>query len=481
MKFHLTLFLTAICMAGFSQNYQSVRSTDVHYFMAYDNDNDYDPILAIACDSVDFVSGDSILYPFKALQNNYSDTTGNCYLKLQGSWIGEKIIVQPNGVNVFFNQDLDSIFIHTLDTLGQVSLMMEDQLGFQYLTTVTDISEVNFLGYTDTVKTFSITSDNTAFNLSPAEIKLSKNHGVYAMMAMFSFPVAYNSVSVEDQYELVGQDFPTIGITKPTNQELFDIEIGDIINYTTHSGSIPYTEIYHEKKILDKTVNGTTATYTIEYKQANYFSGYIDMPSTYSWSSDTVTESYDISNVYYTNQLPGQTVSTLTFNDPESTLLVYYSGNCGYKITSKSEAVASDSSGFCFHSWHIPTVTSTAISGALDYYGSCYDVQSGGCNTSTSLNFKYNSGVACGTQFFVSTETLKPIAFKVFPNPSKDYITIESNGEWTHFVLFNANGMNVLEGVKTSEIDISILPAGMYFLQIESANNEIIREKIVKY
>ncbi len=70
----------------------------------------------------------------------------------------------------------------------------------------------------------------------------------------------------------------------------------------------------------------------------------------------------------------------------------------------------------------------------------------------------------------------------VFPNPFNDKVTIVSDGEKHTVYAYNTLGSLVFETVfetEKTEIDLSSLPKGIYYLQIKSANNSVTK-KITK-
>jgi uncharacterized repeat protein (TIGR03803 family) len=87
----------------------------------------------------------------------------------------------------------------------------------------------------------------------------------------------------------------------------------------------------------------------------------------------------------------------------------------------------------------------------------------GGVDASGTL-FKY--GIATGISMN-NTE----IPFTIYPNPTKDYLTIKNkNGDLnTVYVLLNSLGQQVFTGKLTGEttkVDVTKLPAGLYFMQV---------------
>lgn len=67
----------------------------------------------------------------------------------------------------------------------------------------------------------------------------------------------------------------------------------------------------------------------------------------------------------------------------------------------------------------------------------------------------------------------------VYPNPSNGIINIKSEKEIQQAVVLNSNGSVILSTTDTL-LDISTLPAGVYFLSITVENNTITK-KILKY
>ena len=72
--------------------------------------------------------------------------------------------------------------------------------------------------------------------------------------------------------------------------------------------------------------------------------------------------------------------------------------------------------------------------------------------------------------------------FNFYPNPSKHKITLETtlNGE-TQLLIFNLNGQQMMERKfldSNLEIDISKLPAGIYFVKIQNRNNIEVKKLI---
>ncbi|AZA76363.1 T9SS C-terminal target domain-containing protein [Chryseobacterium sp. G0186] len=68
----------------------------------------------------------------------------------------------------------------------------------------------------------------------------------------------------------------------------------------------------------------------------------------------------------------------------------------------------------------------------------------------------------------------------VYPNPSADFITVTSKEEIKKVTVTSLDGKTVLSAGSSRNIDISGLPKGVYILQGEFRNGQLISRKIIK-
>jgi hypothetical protein len=81
-----------------------------------------------------------------------------------------------------------------------------------------------------------------------------------------------------------------------------------------------------------------------------------------------------------------------------------------------------------------------------------------------------------------SIEQLTDLVINIYPNPSSDVITIESNQEIKNVYLYDSNGKLVYSNTNSSSIytiDVSKLVIGVYELKLESTNS-IAWKKLIK-
>lgn len=68
----------------------------------------------------------------------------------------------------------------------------------------------------------------------------------------------------------------------------------------------------------------------------------------------------------------------------------------------------------------------------------------------------------------------------IFPNPTKDFIRIQSEKEIKSVQLFSAEGKIIQKNLNGNHINLNRLPNGIYFLKIELENGRVQFEKVLK-
>jgi hypothetical protein len=113
------------------------------------------------------------------------------------------------------------------------------------------------------------------------------------------------------------------------------------------------------------------------------------------------------------------------------------------------------------------TLYDTALFGDLDLLGNDRIFN----NTIDLGAYEFNSSTLSTDYFDFNTNTLS-----VYPNPVKDLININTIDNVKNVTIFNVNGQKVLEIANYSQINVSNLPTGMYFLNIKTnQRNQVIR------
>ncbi|WP_347219928.1 T9SS type A sorting domain-containing protein [Chryseobacterium sp.] len=97
-------------------------------------------------------------------------------------------------------------------------------------------------------------------------------------------------------------------------------------------------------------------------------------------------------------------------------------------------------------------------------------------NTNVSKSVSYLDTAVLSTVDLDS----KKREFSVYPNPSADFITIASKEGLKKVTVSSVEGKTVLTAGNSGNIDISKLPKGIYILQGELKNGNVISKKIIK-
>ena len=71
------------------------------------------------------------------------------------------------------------------------------------------------------------------------------------------------------------------------------------------------------------------------------------------------------------------------------------------------------------------------------------------------------------------------VEIKLYPNPSADFVIIDSSVGIASWTLFDLNGKLLKQSVSELQIRVSDLPAGVYFLKIDTGNG-VVTKKIIK-
>lgn len=79
----------------------------------------------------------------------------------------------------------------------------------------------------------------------------------------------------------------------------------------------------------------------------------------------------------------------------------------------------------------------------------------------------------------LANESFEVVDFTIYPNPTTDFIQVETTAEVKGLTVYDVTG-KVLLKANNSKIDVSSLPNQMYLLEVELTNGKKMVEKIVK-
>jgi|GEM_PF-6650802 len=492
MKTIYTFTLLLISTISFSQNWQSIKSIDTNYFKSNAIGQDY--IIASQIDSTNFINLDSVFYPFKTLRKlNPTININNveCSAIAGDSWLGHKIIIKPNGDNLFFNKTGDTILIKTLLNLNDSYPFYTYSNGNTIEVTVTSIQQETFFGITDSIKTYQLSSTNPSFYLDNQSFKIGKNTGFTQLIPFYNFPLQYPIDETEtptssSEYSIVGKENPRTAITKPTFHDVYNLEIGDVVQYGKYGGPI---HDYYEKEILSKTVFSVDSVeYYIKTSHFYHSDGTSTQNPEFTSSTliDTTLEKYKISNDYISYKIPEKMyfnhLTNINSDSADTTISIKHSQDCGFEMTTHHSGyylTLTHNDSLYYDNWHAPDEKSQYISAAFSYYNSCFDPQLGGCNNTTNLISKNTSFYNCGIPFYLEVNSYKTQnQLNIYPNPATKQVTI--NSELSNLKIFNNLGQLVLNKNHPNHvINLSALPKGVYFIKGTNHKNSVYTSKLI--
>ena len=485
MKNLLLVLLIFTSSLAFTQNYKAFNSSTKKLFADFPaKQNTY----SISFDSVQSVGNDSVYFNFFRLPWEFNFTSYDCgfwggpecYKQNMPVWIGAKIesdnlysynFYPNNGETIHFNFDPfngdPSIFYQ--DSVQKFSLMFEG----------TDT--ISVLNYIDSARFFKISHSDLEGNqinspLNGQNIILAKEVGLTQFFQIDSFP------QVLKPLHLIGNENPNLGITKITNEMIFDWQPGDEIQYREYyywNNGPPWENFtrYRKHRILSRTQTSTHLNYQIEEEIFYADSSFILV--------DTITKSYNRHTILA--QLPFE-----VFDGNYKSL--YLDDYCDFKLWAFHNK-PNNSLIYCevdnvwgyWDTFGPPDEEyktyalgiGVYIDKLMDYHGGI-SLYSGHYNN--IVYFKKNE-IACG-DLIVGIEQYDEVSARVtvHPNPAHSVVYLSADVAITKINLIGSNGKVLLSEIYKSNkvtIDVGHLPDGIYFAKIELDTNTILTKKIV--
>jgi hypothetical protein len=108
----------------------------------------------------------------------------------------------------------------------------------------------------------------------------------------------------------------------------------------------------------------------------------------------------------------------------------------------------------------------------VDNYSNVFEVTGNGYNPTQQDIINNN----CST---LSVEVFEINQIKIYPNPTTDFIKIETNGFVRRAELFNLQGQKVNTSFSNNKVDVQNIASGVYFLKLQTNKGEVTK-KVVK-
>jgi len=255
-SFLLLILVLFFSIHSFSQNWSVINSSDK---FNYRLDGDNIITSTIWADSIQWTGSDTVFFLNRIMCDSCATLAGGpnpcdtCYgLKNQPQFMQRKIIVSPDGIINF--RDTGNRVLHIQTTLNDTWLFDSTQ---NISATVVSEGTDFILGSADSVKTILLSTGDT--------IKLSKNFGILL------YPGAYSENSY---YRLAGIEGRNLGELVPKFAAFFNFDVGDMFEYHGYSGRLGVQcsfggpddgcEYIRKYMISAKNFSGDTIFYNIE-------------------------------------------------------------------------------------------------------------------------------------------------------------------------------------------------------------------------
>ncbi|MGE5426589.1 MAG: T9SS type A sorting domain-containing protein [Methylococcaceae bacterium] len=482
LSFLVALFLSNLLIVC-GQDWQTVRSGRIAYF-----DKDQGLVKSLRIDSVKF-DRDSVLYPMANIQQ----IGPNCITPKGNSWIGKKVIIQNNGVNLFFNNNNDTIRINTRAKVGDSWTLFEIKDSIKITAEVKSAEIQPVIGEMDSIKTIGLKvyEKNVLKEhhyLSDKWLVISKNYGFVWMMNFNVFPEVPNSSTFEilESFNLIGLSHPNLGVQNLTWLGVHDYGVDDELHVVSNTWNWSVNPGYRNEvktiwKILERIESIDSVYYRIERKESL-------KKSIERWDNISYTFTHDTINAVYKpdflfDKLPGEPIVSDYGADAN---VMFNEGAFIKKLTSYMpiQKLSIDSCWYyIFYDGGDPGYYLKGLGGP---YYNWNEIISG---DDRSLVYYKKGAATWGTPLVITgVQNLeKENQVKIYPNPATDFVTIENPTGRTENCLLQLIDMQGREVLKNSititnsyRLDLSSLTEGAYLLKLENGEKQISRMIIKK-
>lgn len=476
----LLLILTISFLSGYSQNWQCVNANETRYFV---NDEHY--LRAIKIDSALGVEADSFLFPFRSPRGEpFGYSFG-------GSWIGNYIKKYPDGSFQFFNAWNKAITIYPHATIDEIWILYADTLDIYFEAKVTAIDTGTVLGILDSIKTLTITAKQGTKILDTnicnnKEIILSKEHGLIKAFEFYYFPyrlpntVSYNIPRTFDVLFNAAndgdlKDFRLINFYNPPMTEIYDYNVGDIMQYTFNSTKAYY--IYHDEIIHKKTQNNKVL-YSIKRTMERFWENQ-SYPYEKDYKISYEKRWLEVDSTPWLNYIPENKLINSGFLSP----ILYYPDDTSYcRISHKYRLGDVKDPRFIGNKYEQGTYK-IGVGNIIDDFENWGPPEIGGFNIAMAA-YSIDNHNCRNYEWPIGIKKLNNLSsLSIYPNPASNSVNIVIDNQSKSYRLIITNMIgNIVQSAESNKnqlvVPVSKLPTGFYNIQI-FLENEIINERVI--
>ena len=488
-KLYFSIIFLFILNISFSQNYLSIKPDAISYYLGI-SDETVSPI------RIDSIKTDGINTEYYSFCMIRPIPNSNYYTLKGPSWIGKKMVDCGNGMNLFFNKENDTIYIKTAALLNESWRMYTFSNGNYVQATISTKAFETIIGLSDSVKTISLQVKNSSGTnisslLNSITLKLSKNYGFLRITNFYEFP--FDNISSDGFYptsselEIIGLSNPQNGWQNITYADIYNMQAGDEIQYDFVHSNGPYPGAYSQsrqtiKKYLNRQENTThdTIVFTIEICSRTTTHNYYPYDTVIGYYHDTISSIFVPSNDNF-NKLPLE-----PFFDGFQWGYFNKVDNMGYQpehvVMYYNDSLVPT---YLFNSW-----TTTYYYFNLGNETFHFDNYENSDEDIQEFHYYKINGIEWGTPYNCSSllsidnEINYLENLIIYPIPASNYVIIENSTPFTFSTIeiYDIQGrslcsLNAPDYYQT--IDISGIPAGIYFIKMKSKQSCFVRKLII--
>lgn len=324
----------------------------------------------------------------------------------------------------------------------------------------------------------SANTSNPNHYLDSAELVISKKNG---LIKTADFTDRFEKIMLE-QYFKIQPEY--------TNRDKFELTVGDEYHYTIFNSYFPSFLENHILKVIKDSLNGNQGmiSYEDSWKKVQ--------PTPDSLKVDTFQRVFLNRQVAFDNysQIVRNDLTTFQFRtDTIAEFSVY--NNCVQSQFNQLYHATNTYSVFSFNGVDDSLENPISNSGSnyklligIDYeYGSWGAAGQGAGSVRKSIVYVKKGNQSWGTPLSLSVGvdevTFDSNKIKVYPNPTKNQITISAKEAIRIISVFNIHGKKVKEIYAPQEMSFQLPlegPSGIYFVQVQLKNGVVIAKKVVK-
>ncbi|MBP7167614.1 MAG: T9SS type A sorting domain-containing protein [Bacteroidia bacterium] len=431
----------------------------------------FSPVNVLAFDSIHLVGNDTVYIGFYTPADS-TQMPVTCMDDAGQSWFGSAAVKKSSQLEVYVNDNLDSVYFEPTATLGKTFRMFDYPNGDYLEATVISIQPFNLLGAADSLKSLTLAHKDqfgvlVADPINTDTISVARDSGWINFFELYNFPYV-----LEPKTRV-----PAINM--PDRFEAYNFDIGDrfqymISNYTVFGPTTPPS--IQEVNILAKQYFGATDSveYIAEFKTMSFTFNPIPQPhldTTLIITTDTIVYT-DLHQQFWS----GWPMQSLYLNN-EVSCFVLDTGYCtGTGIIGLSTGIFNyDFAQSCYMTPFEPVIITRRFAeglGEVFYENDALSI--GGSRITKELIWYQKEDFQCGNQntFTGIDELRNAFPFELRPNPAHEQLILTHSGieKAEQIVIGDISGKKILgftpDSNSESRVDISALAPGNYLCTI---------------